>query len=455
MKRAITLGGGGPAAGIHIGVLEGLKNNKIEFDVWALSCIGAWVGIVYNQFDDDQVERTYNFFRDGVFRDDESYSGFPVNMAFGPDVGAHSWAVIKFLSNPLNYANPLPPASKFADAFRESISFWSDPKNWSKEGDLNSWILNQVMAVHPFSRFLTSLMYLSPVSGLSRIYYSDSSFLNKINVGNLFNLQEKTFIYHNAWNMDLKELHLFSNQKADGYKDITRESLCACSALPFIEETVAIKNAVGKSETYCEGALVETVNFSRLIQDHPDLEEIWVSRIVDIKQVRPPKNISDALGILCMLFAGSLGDDDVELFRYHARDAGWQGTIYEIPVAENINFDWNHSNLESGRKAGLGAVSEPLNFRAFLLRYLDNEFREAEISASRFKRTDYPLGFVAKAVAAHRLNKTEQAQDAIKLLIAKEGWHNQKQVAFSLGRTIYNNATHQRVMQDLVAAGLP
>jgi hypothetical protein len=111
MKRAITLGGGGPAAGLHIGVLEGLKNNKIEFDVWALSCIGAWVGIVYNQFDDDQVERTYNFFRDGVFRDDASYSGFPVNMAFGPDVGAHSRAVIKFLSNPLNYANPLPPTS--------------------------------------------------------------------------------------------------------------------------------------------------------------------------------------------------------------------------------------------------------------------------------------------------------------------------------------------------------
>ena len=46
-KKAIVLGGGGPAAGLHIGVLEYLEG-KVEFDVWALSCIGAWVGIVYN-----------------------------------------------------------------------------------------------------------------------------------------------------------------------------------------------------------------------------------------------------------------------------------------------------------------------------------------------------------------------------------------------------------------------
>jgi len=40
-KRAICLAGGGPAAGLHIGVLESLKKNGIDFDVWALSCIGA------------------------------------------------------------------------------------------------------------------------------------------------------------------------------------------------------------------------------------------------------------------------------------------------------------------------------------------------------------------------------------------------------------------------------
>ena len=91
VKRAITLGGGGPAAGLHIGVLEALAAAEIKFDVWALSCIGAWVGIVYNQFDDDKVENkdraelTYQFFKNGVFRDDESYERFPINTVFGTD----------------------------------------------------------------------------------------------------------------------------------------------------------------------------------------------------------------------------------------------------------------------------------------------------------------------------------------------------------------------------------
>ena len=73
MKRAITLAGGGPAAGLHIGVLDYLAKAGIKFDVWALSCIGAWVGLVYNQCDPGkEVEQTYNFFKDHVFRDDES-----------------------------------------------------------------------------------------------------------------------------------------------------------------------------------------------------------------------------------------------------------------------------------------------------------------------------------------------------------------------------------------------
>jgi len=88
-KRAICLAGGGPAAGLHIGVLQGLKEHGIEFDnedsVWALSCIGAWVGIVYNQAKEGRgLEETYNFFRD-VFRDDESFRSFPTNTIFSPD----------------------------------------------------------------------------------------------------------------------------------------------------------------------------------------------------------------------------------------------------------------------------------------------------------------------------------------------------------------------------------
>ncbi|MEO0914260.1 MAG: patatin-like phospholipase family protein [Pseudomonadota bacterium] len=47
MKRAITLGGGGPAAGLHLGALKCFRDHGITFDVWAVSCIGVWVGAHY------------------------------------------------------------------------------------------------------------------------------------------------------------------------------------------------------------------------------------------------------------------------------------------------------------------------------------------------------------------------------------------------------------------------
>src|SRR5215831_3261092 len=85
-KRAIVLAGHGPAAGLHIGALGYLKNAGIDFDVWALSGIGAWVGIVYNQADEgSELEETYEFFRNQVFRDDAAYKSFPINSLSTPN----------------------------------------------------------------------------------------------------------------------------------------------------------------------------------------------------------------------------------------------------------------------------------------------------------------------------------------------------------------------------------
>src|SRR5579884_2666316 len=110
MKRAITLAGGGPAAGLHIGVLKRLAEAGIKFDVWALSCIGAWVGLVYNQCEPGrEVEQTYRFFRDGVFRGDESYSRFPINSVFGPDNRAIQRALFQFVLDSNNYHNVVLP----------------------------------------------------------------------------------------------------------------------------------------------------------------------------------------------------------------------------------------------------------------------------------------------------------------------------------------------------------
>jgi predicted acylesterase/phospholipase RssA len=366
MKRAITLGGGGPAAGLHIGVLEALQSHpEITFDVWSLSCIGAWVGIIYNQFEEpDKARRTLQFFKDHVFRDDESYERFPINSVFGPDWFANAEALENFVFHIRNYEGLWLPYKIFG-AFEETISMLYDPEKWNR-GDFNSWILNQALAPNPFVRYLTSLMFLSSVNGLSKINYPDSSFMKRIKFERLFH-QDMPLIFHNAFDLDNDELVFFGNKRMKHKLckgPINASTLCACSALPFVEETVEMKDV-----TYCEGALVDTVNFETLLQEYDDpneLDEIWVSRIVDRKQIRKPNNLHDALANLCQLFAATVGEDDVKLFRYHVQyDAlpngkKWTGTVVEIHVPRHIDFKWNHSNLEAGREHGKKAALEAI-----------------------------------------------------------------------------------------------
>jgi len=420
LTRAITLGGGGPAAGLHIGVLEAFANATppINFDVWSLSCIGAWVGIVYNQSDKktakEKVDETYEFFRKGVFRDDEGYKRFPINTVFGPDWRSNIDAFNKFVGDPKNYRDFQFQPYKMFEYMQDSLSIVmnqlpsGEKKPFRKldEGDLNQWILNQVMAPNPFIRYMTSLMYLSKFNGLSRINYPDSEFMQKIRFDRLPGA--KPLIFHNAWDLDRHELAFFANREmpvpnttnGESIKKryegaITAQSLCACSALPFIEETVEIGGT-----TYCEGALVDTVNFEGLVDlqvGERKLDEIWISRIVDSKQVRKPENLHDALANLCQLFAASVGEDDVKLFKYHVRydrqsrtvskgngtkdqnskkakaehskaensrghnvNGEWNGTVVEIHVPGHINFKWNHGNLDNGRRLGREAAEQAI-----------------------------------------------------------------------------------------------
>ena len=417
-KRAIALAGGGPAAALHIGALEYLNEHGIKFDqpddVWALSCIGAWVGIVYNQFDKGkEPEQTRKFFREKVYRDDLSYSRYPINAVFGPDIVSLTRAAVEFMADIESYRNLVLPG-KALDFVRQALAFSVDPKQWN-QGDLSKLAL-EFNAAHPAMRFLTSFMYLSNLNGLSRMYYKNSTFLNSIDFDRLKD-NGKPFIFHNAFNLATKKIELFSNRqppkarlKFDGvkpmigstgisvvdvygrardgqsesqiahecgltlsavrgaidfatknekYKSISAQTLCACSALPYIEETVRFEDGT----EYCEGALVDTVNFQDLVEDHDNVDEIWVSKIVDFEQVNAPKNMCDALGNLCMLFAATVGDDDIRLFKYKSRlenEKPWLGEVIEIDFGEFTNFDWNHTNFDRGVDAGRKAAEEAL-----------------------------------------------------------------------------------------------
>jgi predicted acylesterase/phospholipase RssA len=205
---------------------------------------------------------------------------------------------------------------------------------------------------------MTSLMYKSATKGLSRIFYPDSAFLGQIDFKALYQ-PGRPVLYHNAYNLTDQRLELFSN-KDSKYRRISAETLCACSALPYIEEPVTMDGKV-----YCEGATVDTVNFEDLLANHPDLDEVWVSRILDRKQIRRPENLYDALNNLVMLFAATTSEDDVKLFKYHLLETGSKVKVVEIPVAHNINYDWSWSNLDRSILDGRAAADLALrSYRA-------------------------------------------------------------------------------------------
>ena len=91
---------------------------------------------------------------------------------------------MEFFQNPINYNDLFLPQRNIAESFKQTFSFLMIPRAWT-EGDFNQWTLNDVMAVNPVVRLLTSLMYLSDVKGLSRIYYANSNFLEAIDFAKL------------------------------------------------------------------------------------------------------------------------------------------------------------------------------------------------------------------------------------------------------------------------------
>ena len=376
--RAIALAGGGPAAGLHIGALQALEEAEIDFDVFALSCIGAWVGIVYNtRTGPRRASQTLDFFKTHCFRDDRSYEWFPLNRGFATDYKQllNAWAAFPF-SKDRKWEDLVVPQD-IAEGMQRTAQLFADPSRWTNQ-EFNYWMLNDVLAVNPVVRYMTSLMFRSDINGLSKIFYEKSKVLDEV-FREPLSAERMPEIYHNAWRVPEQGapggIQIFHNKREksqDGkvsYLEITPQSLCACSALPFIEESVQIDG-----HEYTEGALVDTVNFSDILRDNPKIDEVWVSRIVDSKQVASPHNLGGALANLPMQFAAEVGENDVKLFRQHLlNQTRMQPRVVEIPInpQTRVSFEWKQSNLETGRKEGYAAVKKLLAF--------DEQLREATL----------------------------------------------------------------------------
>src|SRR6202035_280120 len=94
------------------------------------------------------------------------------------------------------------------------------------------------------------------------------------------------------------------------------------------------------------------------------------------------------------------------------------------------------------------------HFYLFLGEYLAGDLKQASVHAEQTTTDSYPLGLVARAIAARRSGHADEARRAIEQLIAVQpAWRNDARRM--LETSIYDGSIVDRLLRDLAAAGLP
>lgn len=347
-KRALVLSGGGPVVGIELGALRAFEEKNIDFDIYSCACVGSWVGCLYNSLpaNNERLQKVKTFFRDKIFIPDDIYESFPIDYkVFRMD----------FLQDARKLMEKIFEASTYQHLFLPN-RIWEYAMQWMRRPpatiDDCFYCLTEGLALNPFVRFATELQYKIKKSGIAGLVDSENFVDKYIDFEQLF--KGEKVVYLNAYNLSKHRMEIFINRKGHRYNDIDADALMAGSSVLHYTENRTID---GKSDKYCEGAVIDTVNLDHLLTDHPDLDEIWVIKIADYKAVKPPKNLIEAALLGVMLPFDTISDDDIELFshrlRAHNRRSDKKIKFINVLMAyKDVNYHWNHSNLDEGIRVG-------------------------------------------------------------------------------------------------------
>ncbi len=389
-KRAVAFGGGGPAVGVSVGFLlameewnermenEGHSDKVLKFPIWISGCVGGWLNCLYHISKSPKAKNTEALIKT-FFRQDDMYESFPAPMTFTPDIPEQIAASLKFMvdkkHNPFLQDNDIYLQKEINKSYVDILNYFIAPSRWS-QGDFAYLMLNSMFAPSPASRWLMGLLYKSEIPGLNKIWFGpDYNLLKQLDLNELNGIDEH--LYFNSYNIDKHKSQIYSNKPAarpgskktgnsletspPGTHAISMPALCASSALPYILQPVKLddKGNAGDQWTHMEGALIDSFCFEAIHDHHEDINEIWISQIVDHKQVKAPKNLLEALNNLIMLYAGTTSRHDIEVFandmnRHDAIaslvDAKHKANPLEIlrlPVEETTNYFWSFENFEN------------------------------------------------------------------------------------------------------------
>lgn len=356
-NRAIALSGGGPVAGIEIGALKAFEEVGIDFDIYSCACVGSWVGCLYNSLakESDRIKIIDKFFRDEIFIPDDIYESFPIDYkVFRMDYQHDFNKLIEKLFDLNTY--------KFLYLPERIVEYsWNLMRNPPAGMDEYFYRISEGMALNPFARFMAQLQYKIGKSGVAGLI-SSNKFVDKFIDFAQLNKSDK-LVYLNAYDLSEKKLKIFINRKNHKFNDIDADALMAGSSVLHYTENRTID---GEKYKYCEGAVIDTVNLDVLLDEHQDLDEIWVVKIADYNEVVPPANLIDSELISVMLPFDTISDDDIKLFAYRLKEHN-QKKKKDIKMIDiemqygKMNYHWNHSNLDQGIKAGYEGALRSIN----------------------------------------------------------------------------------------------
>lgn len=376
-KRAIALSGGGPAVGIEIGALRAFEEKGIDFDIFSCACVGSWVGCLYNSLPpgSDRLHKVEEFFFDKIFIPDDIYESFPIcYKVFRMNYFGDARKYLEKLFSPDTYRHLLLP-ERIAAYFRNLAT------NPPKTTDEINCCLSEGMALHPFFRFLCEMNYKVAKSGVAGLVASSDFVEQNIDMDTLF--KSDKLVYLNAYNMTKASLERFLNRRHHKeYRPISADALMAGSSV--LEYTQ--NRTIGESpDKYCEGAVINTVELGTLAEhDHKDeIDEIWVVKITDYQQVRPPRNLIEASLIAVMLPFDTISDDDIEIFADYLRHSADKEKATLIKIHMNygaVNYHWSHANLREGIKTGYEGTLKAIE-----------EYERRKIKPARRKKEQEPV----------------------------------------------------------------
>ncbi|MGD0278945.1 MAG: patatin-like phospholipase family protein [Smithella sp.] len=348
-KKALALSGGGPAVGIEIGALRAFEEKGIDFDIFTCACVGSWVGCLYNSLSPgpDRIKQLEDFFFEKIFIPDDIYESFPIcYKVFRVDYFGDMKKYIEKFFDPATYQH-LFLADRIMQYFQQM------QLNPPATNDEINYYISEGMAINPFARWFCEMIYKVKKSGIAGLVNSADFVEENINMEDLF--KSGKLVYLNAYNMTKTRLERFVNRrKHKEYDPISAEALMAGSSVLEYTENRTIG---GGPDKYCEGAVINTVELNTLLEhDHKDeIEEIWVVKIADYQEAKPPKNLIEAALTAVMLPFDTISDDDIEIFSHHLTEVSDREKTRLIKINMNygaVNYHWNHSNLKEGIRTG-------------------------------------------------------------------------------------------------------